>query len=232
MHQTVKRRISVWEYLHLIKGLIPVMGLILAVLGTIIFGIATPTEASGAGALVAMIIAAFYRKLSRRLLWNSALRAVESLGMIMILIAGAVAFATVFLGLGGDNLVMEVVDSLGLGSFGVVIFALIVVVFLGMFIDWAGILYITIPVFIPLIALKGIEPLWFALLMCTTLQTAWLTPPFGFSIFYVKSIVPQDIQYGTIVRGCLPFFVLQILGVALCIMFPDIITWLPGLIYH
>ena len=226
-----KKHESFWAYLKLIRGLFPVLGLILCVLGAIIFGIATPTEAAGTGALGAMIVAALYRKLSFSLIWNAALKTIENIGMIMLLILAAVAFASVFLGLGGEELVMQIVNSLGLDSFGVIVLALATILFFGMFIDWAGILYITLPIFIPLIQDKGIEPLWFALLMCTTLQTAWLTPPFGFSIFFIRSIVPPEITYTRIVKANLPFVALQIGGIALCILFPQIILFLPNLLF-
>jgi tripartite ATP-independent transporter DctM subunit len=225
------RRVGLWAYLRLLKGMIPVLGLILCVLGAIIFGIATPTEAAGTGALGAMIVAAAYRKLTWELVWKSALRTIENMGMIMLLISGAVSFASVFLGLGGEDIVLDIVESLGLGQLGVVAFALIIVLAFGMFIDWAGILYITLPIFLPLVEMQGIPHLWFALLVCTTLQTAWLTPPFGFSIFFIRSIVDEEITYSRIVQACLPFVVLQLCGIILLIYFPTIITWLPNVVF-
>ena len=149
----------------------------------------------------------------------------------MLLISGAVSFASVFLGLGGEDIVTGIVESLGLNSMGVVLLALLIILIFGMFIDWAGILYITLPIFIPLIESHNIDPLWFALLLCTTLQTAWLTPPFGFSIFFIRSIVSSEITYATIVKSNLPFIGLQIIGISLCMIFPKIVTWLPNLIF-
>lgn len=212
---------------RLIKGLAPVLGLIIAVLGAIIMGIATPTEAAGTGALGAMLVALLYGKLSFDLLWNSAIRTVQSVGMIMLLIITAGCFASVFTGLGGDELVLEVIASTGIGQTGVIVICLAIVAMFGMFIDWAGILYICLPIFAPLILEFDINPLWFALLVCTTLQTAWLTPPFGFSIFFVKSVVPPETTYSEIVRGCLPYFAMQIVGIVLCVLFPQIVLWLP-----
>ena len=155
------------------------------------------------------------------------MRTVQTTGMIMLLIITAGCFASVFTGLGGDELVLEVIDSMGIGQTGVIILCLSIIAIFGLFIDWAGILYICLPIFIPLVLEYDINPLWFALLVCTTMQTAWLTPPFGFSIFFVKSVVPPEIQYAEIVKGCLPYFGMQILGIALCIIFPDIILWMP-----
>lgn len=220
-------RLTVYDWLRMFKGLCPVFGLVLAVLGAIISGIATPTEAAGTGALGAMLVALLYRKLSFALLWSSALKTVQSVGMIMFLIITAGCFASVFTGLGGDELVLEAISSTGIGQTGVIILCLLIVAVFGMFIDWAGILYICLPIFLPLIMEFNINPLWFALLVCTTLQTAWLTPPFGFSIFFVKSVVPDSIQYNEIVKGCLPYFGMQIIGIMLCILFPNIILWLP-----
>jgi tripartite ATP-independent transporter DctM subunit len=220
-------KLTVRDIFRLIKGLCPVLGLILAVLGAIIGGIATPTEAAGTGAIGAMLVAQLYRKLSFKLLWDAGIRTVQSMGMIMLLIITAGCFANVFTGMGGDELVLEAIGSTGIGQIGVIIICLIIVAIFGMFIDWAGILYICLPIFMPLVMEYDINPLWFALLVCTTLQTAWLTPPFGFSIFFVKSVVPQDITYNDIVKGCLPYFAMQIIGVILCVMFPQIILWIP-----
>ena len=220
-------KLTFGDWWRMFKGLCPVVGLILAVLGAIISGMATPTEAAATGALGAICVAAIYRQLSVKLLWESSMRTVQTTGMIMLLIITAGCFASVFTGLGGDELVLEVIDSMGIGQTGVIILCLSIIAIFGLFIDWAGILYICLPIFIPLILEYDINPLWFALLVCTTMQTAWLTPPFGFSIFFVKSVVPPEIQYAEIVKGCLPYFGMQILGIALCIIFPDIILWMP-----
>lgn len=219
------------EWLRVFRGFLPVTALIFTVLGAIIFGVATPTEAAGTGAIGAILIAAFYRKLTFELVWTSSVRTIQAVGMIMLLIMGAVSFASVFMGLGGDDMVLDIVDALQLGPSGVIAMALLVIIIFGLFIDWAGILYITLPIFLPLVEMMEINPLWFALLLCTTLQTAWLTPPFGFSIFYVKAIVPPEITYKEIVRGCIPYFLLQLVGIALCYAFPQIILWLPNLIF-
>lgn len=220
-------KLTFGDWWRMFKGLCPVVGLILAVLGAIISGMATPTEAAATGALGAICVAAIYRQLSVKLLWESSMRTVQTTGMIMLLIITAGCFASVFTGLGGDELVLEVIDSMGIGQTGVIILCLAIIAIFGLFIDWAGILYICLPIFIPLVLEYDINPLWFALLVCTTMQTAWLTPPFGFSIFFVKSVVPPEIQYAEIVKGCLPYFGMQIVGIALCIIFPDIILWLP-----
>lgn len=222
-------RITIRDIFNLIKGLCPVLGLILSVLGAIISGIATPTEAAGTGAFGAMLIALVYRKLTLKLIWSSAMRTVQSMGMIMLLIITAGCFASIFTGLGGDEIVMSSINALGFGQLGVILLCLAIVTLFGMFIDWAGILYICLPIFTPIVLQYNINPLWFALLVCTTLQTAWLTPPFGFSIFYVKSVVPDDVTYDEIVRGCLPYFGMQILGIILCVLFPAIILWLPSI---
>jgi len=220
-------KLTFGDWWRMFKGLCPVVGLILAVLGAIITGIATPTEAAATGALGALCVAAIYRQLSIKLVWESSMRTVQTTGMIMLLIITAGCFASVFTGLGGDELVLEAIDSMGIGQTGVIILCLSIIAIFGLFIDWAGILYICLPIFVPLVLEFDINPLWFALLVCTTMQTAWLTPPFGFSIFFVKSVVPEDIEYSEIVKGCLPYFGMQILGIVLCIIFPDIILWMP-----
>jgi tripartite ATP-independent transporter DctM subunit len=226
-----RRAVNIKQYLRMTKGLIPVMGLILAVLGVIVFGIATPTEAAGTGALGALLVAAAHRRLTWKLVWESALKSMESIGMMGLIISGAVSFASVFLGLGGEDIVMNIIKALGLGPVGVVAFAVAIVFILGMLIDWVGILYICLPVFIPLVNKMNIEPLWFALTICVTLQTAWLTPPFGFSLFFLRSIVPNEIPFWSIIKGCLPFVGLQVVGIILLLFFPQIVLFLPNLIW-
>ena len=221
-------RFTFKDIFFLIKGLLPVLGLVLCVLGAIIAGIATPTEAAGTGAFGAMLIALMHKKLTWELVSPSAIRTVQSMGMIMLLIITAGCFASIFTGLGGDEIVVSAIRGMGVGQTGVIILCIIILMLFGMFIDWAGILYICLPIFTPLVLQFDINPLWFALIVCTTLQTAWLTPPFGFSIFYVKTVVPDE-SYSDIVKGCLPYFGMQLIGILLCVLFPSIILWLPSL---
>ena len=224
-------RSPIRKLIKLAKGLLPISGVILSILGVIIFGIATPTEAAGAGVVGALIVAAFYKRLTWAVVKYACLKAVEVVGMAMLIIAGALCFASIFLAVGGDDVIVGIVEGLAFGPYGLVIFVLVIVFMLGMFIDWVGILYICMPVFLPIIRTAGIDELWFALLVCVTLQTAWLTPPFGFSLFFLKGITPPDITFASIIRGCAPFVGVQILCVILLLVFPTIVTWLPSLVW-
>ena len=224
-------KIPLKTYLASLKGVIPVGTLILAVLGAILFGIATPTEAAGTGAFASLVIAAFYRRLSWAMVWECCIKSVETIGMIGFILITANCFSTVFLGMGGQEIVTDLLTGSGLSSYVILFIILTVIFVLGMFIDWIGILYICLPTFIAVADLMGWNQLWLALIVCICLQTAWLTPPFGYALFFLRGIAPEEITFGDIIKGCLPFIALQMIGVGLCIVFPQIITWLPNLIY-
>lgn len=213
-----------------LRAALPLFVLIFSVVGTIIFGIATPTEASAAGAFGALAVAAAYRRLTWAMLKASALETIETVGMIGFLIVGVLAFTSAFLGLGAKS----VVGGLILGISGepmIILLTMLAILFvLGMLLDWIPILYITMPVFIPIVEQMGWDPLWFALLVVVCLQTSWLTPPFGFALFFLRGIAPPGVTYLDIVKGCFPFMLCQLLGLALLILFPQIILFLPDLV--
>ena len=213
-----------------LRAALPLFVLIFSVVGTIIFGIATPTEASAAGAFGALAVDAAYRRLTWAMLKASALETIETVGMIGFLIVGVLAFTSAFLGLGAKS----VVGGLILGISGepmIILLTMLAILFvLGMLLDWIPILYITMPVFIPIVEQMGWDPLWFALLVVVCLQTSWLTPPFGFALFFLRGIAPPGVTYLDIVKGCFPFMLCQLLGLALLILFPQIILFLPDLV--
>ncbi len=213
-----------------LRAALPLFLLMFSVVGTIIFGIATPTEASAAGAFGALVIAAAYRRLTWPMLKASALETIETVGMIGFLIVGVLAFTSAFLGLGAKS----VVGSLILGISGepmIILLTMLAILFvLGMLLDWIPILYITLPVFIPIVEQMGWDPLWFALLVVVCLQTSWLTPPFGFALFFLRGIAPPGVTYFDIVKGCFPFMLCQLLGLGILIIFPEIILFLPDLV--
>ena len=212
------------------RSALPLFGLIFSVVGTIIFGIATPTEASAAGALGALVVAAGYRRLSWAVLKASALETIETVGMIGFLIVGTLAFTSAFLGIGAKSVVGKLILGIS-GEPLVILFAMLLIIFvLGMLLDWIPILYITSPVFIPIVERMEWDPLWFALLIVVCLQTSWLTPPFGFALFFLRGIAPPGISYFDIVKGCFPFMICQLIGLGLLIAFPQIILFLPDLI--
>ena len=220
-------RSDAWRAL---RSALPLFGLIFAVVGTIIFGIATPTEASAAGALGALVIAAAYRRLTWPMLKASALETIETVGMIGFLIVGVLAFTSAFLGVGAKPVVSDIILGIS-GQPIVILLAMLFILFvLGMLLDWIPILYITPPVFMPIVNQMGWDPLWFALLVVVCLQTSWLTPPFGFALFFLRGIAPPGVTYFDIVKGCFPFMLCQLVGLGILILFPQIILFLPDLL--
>ncbi len=220
-------RSDAWRAL---RSALPLFGLIFAVVGTIIFGVATPTEASAAGALGALVIAAAYRRLTWPMLKASALETIETVGMIGFLIVGVLAFTSAFLGIGAKPVVSNIILGIS-GQPIVILLAMLFILFvLGMLLDWIPILYITLPVFMPIVDQMGWDPLWFALLVVVCLQTSWLTPPFGFALFFLRGIAPPGVTYFDIVKGCFPFMLCQLIGLGILILFPQIILFLPDLV--
>jgi len=219
--------IKVWY--EIIKYMIPPLFLILAVLGTILFGIASPTEAASVGAMGAVLVAIAYRNFNFRVLYDAAIQTLRITTMVMFVAAGAMMFSGVFMALGGAKYIGATIVALPLGKWGILFAMLVVVFLLGMFIDWIGILFIVIPIFTPIALDLGFNPLWFALVICTNLQMSFLTPPFAYSMFYLKGIAPDDVTMVQIYRGVFPFIGLQIIGLALVIIFPPLTLWLPSL---
>ncbi len=214
-----------------LKSLIPPLGLILTVMGTILSGIATPTEAAALGVVGAMILALANRQLNWKVLKEASISTYRTTAMIMMLFIGGKFFSTVFLSMGGGDVVANFLLGGGLNRYVVLTIMMAIVFFMGMFIDWAAILLVTVPIFTPIAMELDFNPLWFAMLMCVNLQTSFLTPPFGYALFYFKGVAPEGISIGHIYRGIIPFVALQLLGLALLIIFPEIITWLPEVIF-
>ena len=214
----------------IIKGVGGVGLLIVAVLGTIILGIATPTEAAGVGVLGSVLLSVAYRRFSWDVLKSAAIRTVQTMGMVGGIMLGAMCFSAVFAGFGGAKIINNLIMGLQPGPLGVLLIIMSIVFILGMFIDWIAILFITLPVFLPIAAQMGWDPIWFALLICVNLQMAFLTPPFGYALFFVKGIAPEGTKMVDVYRGCIPFVFIQIAVLAACIAFPQLILWLPNLL--
>jgi len=209
-------------------SLVPTLGLIFAVLGSIMFGIASPTEAAGVGAIGSLIICAIYGQLTWETLKTSCWFTIRTSAFIMLIVVCAGLFTTVFLGLKGGELIERWVVGLQLGRFGVILLFLGVIFILGMFMDWVGILLVFLPIAVPITTAVGIDPLWFAILFCITLQLSYVTPPFSYSVFYLKGIAPENVTLMDIYRGVVPYIPLQILALVIIYIFPDIVLWLPG----
>ena len=210
---------------------LPTFGLILVVLGSIFFGIATPTEASGLGALGAMLLAAANGRLNLKVIREVGIETTLTTCFIFAIFIGATVFAYVLRLIGGDELIAEFFKGLGLGPVGLVLVVLAVVFVAGFFLDWFEIVLIVLPLLAPVIKLAGVDMTWFLILIALMLQTSFLTPPVGFSLFYLKGVAPKGVTIQDIYVGVVPFVLLQMAMVALCFAFPALITWLPQQMY-
>lgn len=210
---------------------LPTFGLILVVLGSIFFGIATPTEASGLGAFGAVLLAAANRKLSWKVIREVGIATTTTTCFIFAIFIGATVFAYVLRMIGGDELITEFFKGTGLGPTGLVMLVLAVVFVAGFFLDWFEIVLIILPLLAPVIKHSGIEMTWFLILVALMLQTSFLTPPVGFSLFYLKGVVPKEVTIRDIYLGVIPFVLMQLAMVGLCLLFPQIILWLPQQMY-
>jgi tripartite ATP-independent transporter DctM subunit len=215
----------------IIKSFVPPFLLILTVMGTILTGVATPTEAAALGGIGALVLALFYRKLSLDVIVQSCLATARTTAMILLLFVGGKLFSVVFLSMGGGDVVADTLLGMDVHEYVVLVIMMAVVFVLGMFIDWAAILLVVVPIFTPIALDLDFNPLWFAMLICINLQTSFLTPPFGYALFYFKGVAPPEYSMTDIYKGILPFVFLQVVGLGLMIAFPGIITWLPSIFF-
>lgn len=222
---------------QLFNSFLPPVLLISAVLGSIFGGIATPTEASGVGAAGSLLLAIFKRRLTFQTLKDVMESSALTTTMLFALFIGATAFSYVFALLGGHDLIIQLIESLGAGSWSVLLVLMLTVFLLGFFFDWIEITLIIVPVFAPVIgslnfgdhiASSDMTVIWFAILMAVNLQTSFLTPPFGFALFYMKGSAPAGITLRHIYTGIIPFVLLQLIALAAIIIWPEIVLWLPG----
>ncbi len=230
-----QKEASKWTTQHKVamtlKSLIPPLALIFLVMGTILAGVATPTEAAGMGALGALILALANRKLNWQVLKKSAHATLSTTAMVMMLFIGGKLFSSVFLSMGGGDVVADVLVGSGLNRWVVLGIMMGIVFIMGMFIDWAAILLVTVPIFMPIAMELDFNPLWFSILMCVNLQTSFLTPPFGYALFYFKGVAPEEYSIMHIYRGIVPFVILQLIGLFLLSIFPSLATWLPSIFF-
>ncbi len=223
-------------WVMIFRGLVPPVLLIVLVLGSIVAGWATPTEASGVGAAGAVLLAIANRRLNLKTLRAVVERSALTGAMLFFIFIGATAFSYVFRSLGGDDIVIEFVESTGFGPWGILFILMMIVFLLGFFFDWIEITLIVLPVFAPIIELLDFGDhvakidlvYWFAILIAVNLQTSFLTPPFGFALFYMKGVAPPEVKIQQIYRGIIPFVILQVIGLGLVMAFPQIALWLPG----
>ena len=208
-------------------NLIPPLILIFAVLGSIFGGIATPTEAAGVGALFALILAICYKQFSLKMLYESLIDTAKTTAMVFIILFGAAAFTGVFMSLDGDQIISNWVLGMGIGKWGAFAIMMVIVFILGMFIDWLGIVMIVFPIFLPIMDQFGFDRLWLVAITAVLLQTCFMTPPFGFALFYVKGILPDTVKIQEVYKGVIPFILIIIVVTVLCAVFPQLVTWLP-----
>ncbi len=225
------------------KAVLPAVLLIFAVLGSIFAGMATPTEASGVGALGATLLAAFYRNLNFKVLFEVLKATFNTTSYIFAIFLGATCFALVLRELGGDEIIEGMITGLPFGPYGIILVILGFVFLLGFILDWIEITLIILPLLAPVISGLGLDIpgygvvdnpdlVWFVMLVAMTLQTSFLTPPVGFALFYLKGVCPPDIKLMDIYKGVVPFIFLQLIGLAIIAFYPTIVTWLPSVAYN
>ena len=213
-----------------VKSMIPPMILILGVLGSIFTGIATPTEAAGVGALIAFIMTIAYGKFTWKGLSNAVFNTAKTTSMVILILVGAACFSSVFMGSGGGEVVRNFILGIGFGKWGTFIIMMIILFFLGMFIDWIGIIMITFPIFLPIAQHLGFDMVWFVVTMAVMLQDSFLTPPFGYALFYLKGVAPPEVTTSDIYWGAFPFWRLMEVGLIVVVIWPSTITWLANIL--
>lgn len=212
---------------QVVKSLLPPLFLVFAVLGSIFFGIASPTESAAVGALGALLLAMLRRRLNLTNLREAMQSTTRMTSMVFMVLIGATAFGLVFRGMGGDELVKTLMTDLPGGAWGFLLASMLIIFVLGFFLDFIEISFIVVPILAPIAAFMGIDMLWFAVLIALNLQTSFLTPPFGFSLFYLKAAAPPEVRMTQIYRGILPFVAIQLLALVLVMSFPRLVLWLP-----
>lgn len=237
----VEDRIGNVEKLHLVGRMAAPIILIIVVLGLIFGGIATPVEAAGIGTFGAFIVAAIHRRLDWPTVREACITTLKATSMVLWIMFGATIFVGLYVLEGGQQFVQASLAATGLGPWGILIIMQILLIVLGMFLDWVGILLLAVPIFVPIIKAMGAEAfglddpndlvLWFGVIYLVNMQMSFLSPPFGYALFYLRGVAPESIPMSDIFRSALPFLAIQFFGLGLCMLFPKIITWLPRLVY-
>ena len=214
---------------QLIIGLVPPIALILLVLGSIIIGATTPTKAAALGAIGALLLAGLQGGLTRKSLHEIALTTTKVSSMVFAILIGATLFSLVFRGLGGEELIQQLFDALPGGPLTATLLVMVVIFLLGFILDFIEITFVVVPIVGPVLLAMGLDPVWLGVMIALNLQTSFLTPPFGFALFYLRGVTPKQIATGTIYRGVIPFIMIQLFTLVLIAIFPSIATWLPDL---
>lgn len=221
------------KLLLVITSMLPTLLLILSVLGTIFLGIAAPTEAAAVGAFISVLLAWAYGNLSWKTLQEAFVQTTLVSSMILLIVAAAFVFTGTFMLLGGGFMVQDFLLNLPFGPWGVLIIMMAAFFTFGLFMEWVGIVPILVPIFTPVLQQLGFDPLWSAILFCVTMQTSFLTPPMAPALFYLKGVAPSEVQFGPhIIRGVLPFILIQLIGLVLIAAWPDLVLWLPKMMFR
>lgn len=224
---TSQPRASFREKLVALKSLAFPSLLIVMILGSIFFGIATPTESAAVGVAGAIVPAVLRRRLSFELLRSAGVDALKATSMILWITLGAKAYVAIFTGLGGADTLLHFIQNLEVNRWVVLAMMMLLLVFLGTVLDELGIILLTVPVFLPIVRMLGFDEIWFGVLYAITIQMGYISPPFGYTLFYIKGTLPPHITMGAVYKGILPFFLLQFVGLLLCALLPDLVTFLP-----
>lgn len=209
------------------SGLLPTMLLIFAVLGSLMAGIAGPTEAAAIGAVGALVLCVCYGQFSLDMMRQALRITVRISSMILLIVAGGIMFTGIFAAHGGGQLINAMTSDMGLGLTGTLVLFLVIVFLLGFVLDWTANVLICVPLFLPILTAAGVDPIWFGVLVIIVIQTSYLTPPMASSIFYLLSIAPPDMKYVQICKGVVPFILMQFVTLFIVVMFPTLATWLP-----
>ena len=239
-----EERIGMVEKLVLLKGLVMPILLVAIVLGMLFAGIATPVEAAGVGSFGAIVVALMHRRFSLKVLMDASVTTAKSSAMVLWIIFGASIFVGFYILQGGQAFITETILGTGLPPYGILFLMMALLVVLGMFLDWVGILLLAVPIFVPIIKTMTFDgvfglpgpgaddvAIWFGVLYVVNMQMSFLSPPFGYALFYIRGVAPPEISMATIFKSSLMFLLLQTLGLALCIIFPSLVTYLPNLVY-
>ena len=219
---------SLWPLL--LKGLLPPVLLIVAVLGSILGGFATPTEASAVGAAGAFLLALTNRRLNLRMLREVVHSTAQVTSMVFLILIGAALFSLVFRAFGGEELVIELFEALPGGVVGATLVVMLVIFLLGFILDFIEIAFVVVPIVGPILLAMGLDPIWLGIMIAVNLQTSFLTPPFGFALFYLRGVTPESVPTSAIYRGVLPFILIQLGMLGALALFPGLATWLPGVL--
>jgi tripartite ATP-independent transporter DctM subunit len=218
-------------WLRVIRVMLPPLALIVAVLGSILYGIATPTEAASVGAVGALLLAAAQGQLNVETLRGVVRQTTLVTSMVFFIFIGAAVFSLVFRGFNGDEMVTQFLTGLPGGTVSAVALVMLVMFLLGFILDFIEITFVVVPIVGPVLLAMGLDPVWLGVMIAINLQTSFLTPPFGFSLFYLRGVAPPEVTTVQIYRGVMPFILLQLLMLGALALFPQLATWLPQTLY-